>query len=55
MKIRYIVFVPYLIFIGVMGGNIMAEALIIGFSLGMYDVLFFGNDGGNGGGGGRPA
>ena len=51
MKIRYIVFVPYLIFIGVMGGNIMAEALIIGFSLGMYDVLF-----GNGGnGGGRPA
>ena len=48
--IRYIVFVPYLIFIGMMGGNIVVEALVIGFILGMYDFLF-----GNGNGGGRPA
>ncbi len=53
--VRYIVFIPYLYFIGMIGGNVLVEALIIGFSLGMYDVLFFGNDGGNGGGGGRPA
>jgi len=42
------VFVPYLIFIGVIGGNIMAESIVIGICLGMYDLLF-------GGGGGRPA
>jgi len=49
MKIRYLVFVPYLIFIGVMGGNIMAESIVIGICLRTYDLLF-----GNGGGG-RPA
>ena len=49
MKIRYFVFVPYLIFIGVMDGNIMAESIVIGICLGTYDLLF-----GNGGGG-RPA
>ena len=38
--IRYIVFVPYLIFIGMMGGNIVVEAIVIGFILGMYDFLF---------------
>tara|TARA_Y100000294_G_scaffold176657_1_gene199639 strand:- start:1707 stop:1859 length:153 start_codon:yes stop_codon:yes gene_type:complete len=46
--IRYIVFVPYLIFIGMMGGNIVVEALVIGFILGMYDFLF------GSGAGGRP-
>ena len=49
MKLRYIVFVPYLIFIGMMGGNIVVEAIVIGFILGMYDFLF------NNGGGGRSA
>ena len=49
MKIRYVVFVPYLIFIGVIGGNIMAEAIVIGLALAMYDFLF------DNGGGGRPA
>ena len=48
--IRYIIFVPYLIFIGMMGGNIVVEALVIGFILVMYDFLF-----GNSNGGGRPA
>ena len=48
--IRYIVFVPYLIFVGLMGGNVLVEAIVIGFVLAMYDFFF-----GNGGGGGRPA
>ena len=47
--IRYIVFVPYLIFVGMMGGNILAEAIVIGLVLGMYDFLF------DNGSGGRPA
>ena len=38
--IRYIVFVPYLIFIGIMGGNVLVEAIVIGLVLGMYDFLF---------------
>ena len=38
--IRYIVFVPYLIFIGMMGGNVLVEAIVIGLVLGMYDFLF---------------
>ena len=46
--IRYIVFVPYLSYIAMMGGNVLIEATIIGFVLGMYDTLF-------GNGGGRPA
>ena len=50
MIIRYIVFVPYLIFIGLMGGNVLAEAIVFGICLGTYDLLFR-----NGGGGGRPA
>ena len=49
MKIRYLVFVPYLIFIGLMGGNILAEAIVIGLALAMYDFLFDNR------GGGRPA
>ncbi len=49
MKLRYIVFVPYLIFIGITGGNVLVDALVIGLALAMYDFLF------DGGGGGRPA
>ncbi len=49
MKLRYAIFVPYLIFIGIMGGNVLVDALVIGFALAMYDFLF------DGGGGGRPA
>ena len=49
LQIRYLVFIPYLIFIGIMGGNVLMEAMVIGFILAMYD-LFFDNDGG-----GRPA
>ena len=45
--IRYIVFVPYLSYIAMMGGNVLVEATIIGFVLGMYDTLFSN-------GGGRP-
>ena len=48
--IRYIVFVPYLIFIGIMGGNVLVDAIVIGLALAMYD-FFFDDDGG----GGRPA
>ena len=51
MKIRYIVFVPYLIFIGVIGGNVLVESIVIGICLGTYDLLFRNG----GGGGGRPA
>ena len=46
--IRYIVFVPYLIFIGITGGNVLVDALVIGLALAMYDFLFSN-------GGGRPA
>ena len=49
MKLRYAIFVPYLIFIGIMGGNVLVDALVIGLALAMYDIIF-----GNGGGG-RPA
>ena len=49
MKLRYAIFVPYLIFIGIMGGNVLVDALVIGLALAMYD-FFLGN-----GGGGRPA
>ena len=49
MKLRYAIFVPYLIFIGIMGGNVLVDALVIGLALAMYDFLFD-NDGG-----GRPA
>ena len=50
MKLRYAIFVPYLIFIGMMGGNVLVDALVIGITLPMNDFFF-----GNGGGGGRPA
>ena len=40
MKLRYVIFVPYLIFIGVIGGNVLVEAEVIGFILGLYDTLF---------------
>ena len=49
MKIRYLIFVPYLIFIGMMGGNVLVDALVIGLALAMYDFLF------DNGSGGRPA
>ena len=49
MKLRYAIFVPYLIFIGIMGGNVLVDAIVIGLALAMYD-FFFGN-----GDGGRPA
>ena len=51
LQIRYLVFIPYLIFIGIMDGNILMEAIVIGVMLAMYDFLF--DD--KGGGGGRPA
>ena len=51
MKLRYAIFVPYSIFIGMVGGNVLVDALVIGLALAMYD-FFFGN---GGGGGGRPA
>ena len=49
IQLRYVVFVPYLIYIGMMGGNIIIESIVIGVMLAMYDFLFD-NDGG-----GRPA
>jgi len=49
LQIRYLVFVPYLIFVGMMGGNVLVEAIVIGLALAMYDFLF------DNGGGGRPA
>ena len=49
VQIRYLVFVPYLIFVGMMGGNVLVDALVIGLALAMYDFLF------DNGGGGRPA
>ena len=49
IQIRYLVFVPYLIFVGMVGGNVLAEAIVIGLALAIYDFLFD-NDGG-----GRPA
>ena len=51
MKLRYIIFVPYLIFIGMMGGNVLVDAIVIGLTLGVFDLIF--DD--NGGGGGRSA
>ena len=50
LQIRYLVFIPYLIFVGMMGGNVLVDALIIGLALAMYDFLF-----GDFGDGGRPA
>ena len=43
MKIRYIIGIAYLSYIGMMGGTIIVEAIIVGLVLGMYDILF--NDG----------
>ena len=50
MKLRYIIFVPYLIFIGMMGGNVLVDAIVIGLTLGVFDLIF--DDHGDGG---RPA
>ena len=50
IQIRYVVFVPYLIFIGMMGGNVLVEAIVIGLVLGVFDLIFDDR-----GGGGRPA
>jgi len=46
MKLRYVILVPYLIFIGMMGGNVLVEAIVIGLVLGMYDFLFDNRNGG---------
>jgi len=40
MKIRYIIGIAYLSYIGMMGGSVIVEAIIIGLVLGMYDILF---------------
>ena len=40
MKIRYIIGIAYLTYIGMMGGTIIVEAIIVGLVLGMYDFLF---------------
>jgi len=40
MKIRYIIGIDYLSYIGMMGGTIIVEAIIVGLVLGMYDFLF---------------
>ena len=40
MKIRYIIGIAYLSYIGIMGGSIVVEAIIVGLVLGMYDFLF---------------
>ena len=40
MKLRYVICVPYLIFVGIVGGNVLVEAVFIGIVLGMYDFLF---------------
>ena len=40
MKLRYIVGIAYLSYIGMMGGTIIVEAIIVGLVLGMYDFLF---------------
>jgi hypothetical protein len=40
VQIRYLVFIPYLIFIGMMGGNILAESIVVGLALAIYDFFF---------------
>ena len=40
MKLRYIIGIAYLCYIGMMGGTIIVEAIIVGLVLGMYDFLF---------------
>ena len=40
LQIRYLVFVPYLIFVGMMGGNVLVDALVVGLALAMYDLFF---------------
>ena len=40
MKLRYILGIAYLSYIGMMGGTIIMEAIIIGLVFGMYDALF---------------
>ena len=46
MKLRYIIFVPYLIFIGMMGGNVLVDAIVIGLALGVFDLIFDDHGGG---------
>jgi hypothetical protein len=40
LQIRYLVFIPYLIFVGMLDGNILAESIVIGLALAIYDYLF---------------
>ena len=40
LQIRYLVFIPYLIFVGMLDGNILAESIVIGLALAIYDYFF---------------
>ena len=42
MKLRYFIGIPYLGYVGMIGANILFEAIVIGLVLGMYDILFYG-------------
>ena len=39
IKVRYWVGIPYLYFIGTMGGNIIYDALVIGILAGFTDII----------------
>jgi len=42
MKLRYFIGIPYLGYIGMIGGSIWFEAIIIGLVFAIYDTLFYG-------------
>ena len=45
MKLRYLFGIPYLFFLGMMGGDIIYDALVIGVLAGFTDIY---REGGNG-------
>ena len=45
MKLRYLVGIPYLYFVGSMGGNILWEAIVIGVLAGISDIWILGGGG----------
>ena len=45
MKLRYLFGIPYLFFFGMMGGDIIYDALVIGVLAGFTDII---REGGNG-------
>ena len=47
IKLRYLVGIPYLMFVASMGNNVLFEALVIGILAGFTDIY-------KEGGGGRP-